>query len=193
MRRSLVLLIVAIFAACTAATRRSNLSAGDSGASLSDAGEPAASRDPLVGTWTFSGQVPAHVMIAVTFSADKTFTFVENVAPATTPAGSRPSSGGCAVTLTISGTYVEAVLDGTSSLTWTMTSATANVITGCSDPASNHEGTPLADEGIDDYIGQGMVPPRTVKYSVDPTTLILNPTVPGNNLSSRTTFQKKSN
>ena len=44
---------------------------------------------PPVGTWTFSGMVPAIITIALTFNPDGTFSAVEQVAPPTTPAGMR--------------------------------------------------------------------------------------------------------
>lgn len=146
--------------------------------------------DPLVGTWTFRGQVPAYVTAKLTLGPEKVFTFTENVAPATTPIGYEPD--GCIVTHSILGTYVQHVIDGVSALSWTFSSGVANVITGCRDPRHNDEGTRITAEDVDGYIGQGLVPPKTVTYSVTSTTLILNPAIVGTNLSSRTVFNKVS-
>src|SRR5580765_2185714 len=77
------------------------------------------SQDPLVGTWTFSGQVPAIVNIALSVNSDKTFTFVEQVAPATTPAGTMGAA--CITTDTFAATYAEMISGGTNTLTWTFT------------------------------------------------------------------------
>jgi hypothetical protein len=65
---------------------------------------------PLMGSWTYSGQVPAFVTVDLTFNPDQTFTFVEKVAPPTTPAGS--TGNGCVTTHTFSAAYAETVAGG---------------------------------------------------------------------------------
>jgi hypothetical protein len=194
MPRSPVLLMVSILVACTATTHRPDLRAGDSGAGRNDADEPAGSHDPLVGTWTLtSGYGPNLAALTLTFGADKTCALVAITAPRTTPAhvnsgaDAAVNSGAdidCKVTQIVSGTYVEGTSDGTKSLTWAMSSGTANAIV-CGDPSQPLGGTPMTDATIDAYVDQGDLPPRTFKYEVDSTTLILTFLYSGNGLSIR--------
>jgi hypothetical protein len=132
--------------------------------------------DPLVGTWTYSGNVPAQVNITLTFKADKTFTFVETVAPWGYPAGYVPN--GCVTTDTYPGTYAESVPGGTNTLTWTFAGGTANAVSGCNDASMDSTGTPMTPDAITSYRNQGLIPPTTTTYSATSTTLVL--TSPGN-------------
>jgi hypothetical protein len=148
-------------------------------------------QDPLVGTWTYSGNVPAIVTINLAFKSDKTFTFVEEVAPPTTPAGSVPN--GCVVTQTFSAAYAETVSAGMSTLTWTFTGGMANVVAGCNDASNNSPGTPMTADAVASYTDQGLIPPTTVSYTVTSTTLVLASTgspSAGVGRSPGTTFTK---
>lgn len=87
------------------------------GAALALAACSGQAQDSLVGSWTFSGNVPAIVTINLTFKADQTFTFVEQVAPSTTPAGSVPN--GCVTTQSFSAAYAQTVASDVRRLTWT--------------------------------------------------------------------------
>jgi hypothetical protein len=126
---------------------------------------------PLVGTWTYSGHVPAIVSITLTLRSDATFTFVEDVAPPTTPAGYKPD--GCVTTHTYLGTYAGTVSGGASTLTWTFTGGTANAVSRCATASSNSAGTPMTADAIAGYRAQGLIPPSTEAYTVTPTTLVL--------------------
>jgi hypothetical protein len=59
---------------------------------LACSGSGSSNRDPLIGSWTFSGSVPDLVTVTLTLSPDKTFTMLEAVAPPTLPAGTKPTS-----------------------------------------------------------------------------------------------------
>jgi hypothetical protein len=144
-------------------------------------GEPPA---PLVGTWTFAGSVPAIVKTTLTFHSDKTFVFMEDVAPPTTPAGS--VSDGCIVTDTLSATYAEGVTGDVNTLTWKFTHGTANAVSGCNAASNDSPGTPMTSDAISDYIDEGLVPPMAVTYLLTSTTLALTPGLGPNT----TTFTK---
>ena len=145
--------------------------------------------DPLVATWIFSGRVPALVAITLTFNSDKTLTFVEEVAPPTTPAGFVPD--GCVTTDSFSATYAETVSGGVNTLTWTFKDGTANAVSGCNTASNASAGTPMTAAAIEDYRAQGLIPPTTETYAVTSTTLVLTPTVSsGAGLSTSTTFTK---
>ena len=147
--------------------------------------------DPLAGTWTYSGHVPAIVNIRLTFNPDQTLTFVEDVAPPTTPAGY--VSDGCVTTHTFFATYAETSSGDTNTLTWTFTGGTANAVSGCGTASSDSPGTPMTAEGIAAYTAEGLVPPTTETFTVTPTTLVLTPpagATQGTGLSSSTTFTK---
>jgi hypothetical protein len=135
--------------------------------------DPTPAQDPLLGTWTYSGAVPDEVTIALTFNPDKTFTFVEQVAPATEPAGFTPD--GCVTTDTFSAKYAETVSGGTNSLTWTFTGGTTNAVSGCK--SNDSAGTPMTAADLKAYIGEGTVPPTTLKYTATSTTLVLTSSV----------------
>jgi hypothetical protein len=104
----------------------------------------------------------------------------------------RAPANGCVTLQTFSATYVETESNGTSTLTWTFTSGSSNVVSRCFDPATNREGTAMTSETLDSYIAQGMVPPRAVTYTVSSTSLVLNPSVRDKSgLSNRAVFTKK--
>jgi hypothetical protein len=129
-------------------------------------------QDPLLGTWMYSGHVPAIVDVALTFSADKTLELVEQVAPASEPAGAM--ADGCVTTDTLNGTYVEGVSAADiDTLSWTFSSGTANVQTGCKVVAYNSAGTPMTADAVSSYIEQGTLPPMSLTYTADATTLVL--------------------
>jgi hypothetical protein len=146
--------------------------------------------DPLVGTWTFGGNVPDQVNIFLTLKSDKTFTFVETVAPWEYPAGYVPN--GCVTTDTHLGTYAESVSGGTNTLTWTFAGGTANAISGCNDASMDSAGTPMTPDAIASYRNQGLIPPTTTTYTATSTTLVL--TSPDNRVgigrNPGTTFTK---
>ncbi len=129
------------------------------------------SSDPLVGTWTYSGRVPNIVNVTLTFKSDKSFAFVETVAPVTLPPGVMP--GTCVTTHTYDGAYVATSSSAVNTLDWTFSGGTANQVTGCSDPSTNSSGTPMTSDAIASYRNQGMIPPATTTYDVTATTLLL--------------------
>ena len=151
-------------------------------------------RDPLLGTWTYSGHVPASVNITLTFNSDKTFIFAEDVAPANIPAGVVPT--GCVTTDTYLGTYAETVSGGTNTITWTFTGGTANAVSRCDAAFVSYEsaGTPMTPDAITSYRDEGLIPPPTDNYVVTSTTLVLtNPAYSGTigiGHSPGTTFTK---
>ncbi len=134
-------------------------------------GDATAASDPLVGTWQFNGHVPAIVTITLTFKSDKSFTFSETVAPATTPVGYFPN--GCITTHSLYGTYAAAVSGGVNTLTWTFDGGTANAISGCNNAASDFAGTPMTPADIAGYTAQGLIPPTTETFAATSTTLVL--------------------
>ena len=147
--------------------------------------------DSLVGRWTFSGQVPAIVTVDLNFKADQTFTYVEQVAPPTLPAGSVPN--GCVTSQNFSAAYDENVAGGVRWLTWTFTDGTANVVSGCNDSSHDSAGTPMTMEAIAAYIEQGIIFPTDLMYVVTPTTLVVSSNVSGGGgigRSAGTTFRK---
>ena len=161
------------------------------GGASSDPGNGAEATDPLVGTWTYSGRVPAFVAITLTMRADNSFTFVEEVAPYSLPAGYVPN--GCVTTETYLGTYAATLAGAKSSVSWTFATGTANSVSGCNDPSGDSAGTAMTEEAIASYREQGLIPPSTVTYSVTSTALVLNPGVSSNKavgLSASTTFAK---
>lgn len=151
----------------------------------------AESIDPLVGSWTFSGRVPAVVFITLTFDADKTFGLDEQIAPGTWPAGYDGGPAGCVVSIRIAGTYDATASDEMRTLTWTPTSGVSNAVTGCRDSGNDREGAPIDGDSIDGYVAQGVLPPRSVQYTVSRASLTLNPGVAGGDLSSETRFSRK--
>ncbi|HEV3193228.1 MAG TPA: hypothetical protein VGY54_22120 [Polyangiaceae bacterium] len=147
--------------------------------------------DPLVGTWTYSGNVPARVVITLTFNSDKTFAFVEQVAPAATPVPVDGGPEGCVTTHTFLGTYAETVSGGANTLTWTFAGGTANAVSGCNPASYDTAGTPMTADSITAYRAQGLIPPTPETYTVTSTTLVLTP--PGNRgfgLGATTTFTR---
>lgn len=203
---SRVLVLVAAFAGALAAGCSTTSNGGrdieasdqDAGANGMDAQAPDsndAGRGPdlLIGTWAASGPGPNIPLSLLTLSADKAFTFWQKFVPATTPAGFM-AAGGCTVSQTILGTYVETMLDGTSALTWTFTSGSGNDVAGCDDVTINGAGAPIDAGGIDLLIDEGRIPPKTVIYSATATTLVLNPNATANtgNFKSRYGFTKTS-
>jgi hypothetical protein len=131
------------------------------------------SLDPLVGTWTFNGHPPEPVSITLTFNPDKTFVLVEEVEPASIPAGAVVDTGCPAATDTYVGTYAESVSGGTNMLTWTYTGGTANQFSGCNNPSNNSAGTPMKADDIAAFVAENMIPPTTLSYTVTSTTLVL--------------------
>ena len=149
-------------------------------------GAPRGSTDPapLVGTWTYSGRVPAVITIALTFNADGTFSALETVAPPTLPAGAVPSPG-CQTTDTYAGTYVVLEADAKSTVTWTYDTGTVNAILGCDDPSVDRAGTAATPEGIAAFTAQNILPPAMEAFTQTPTTLVLTP-----GFGTSTTFAK---
>jgi hypothetical protein len=139
-----------------------------------------ATADPLVGTWNFSGSVPAIVKVAFTLNADKTFSFVEDVAPPTWPAGYVPN--GCVTTDTFLGTYAATA----STLTLTVTGGTDNAVHSCNNPATNTPGVPMTAADVSALSPQGLFPPPTVSYTLADQHLTL--TAPGG--STSTTYSR---
>jgi hypothetical protein len=134
----------------------------------------------LVGTWTYSGSVPDIVTVHVTFDADKTFTFVETVAPWGYPAADADSSsnagyGGCVVSDSYAGTYDTTDSVGASTLTMNFVSVTANIVSGCASASDDSPGAPMGQDEIDGFRGQGLIPQPAETYEVTPTTLVLTP------------------
>jgi hypothetical protein len=135
-----------------------------------------AAPEALVGVWTFKGSVPAIVDVTFTLNDNRTFTFAENVAPPTTPAGYAPD--GCITADSYSGTYSE----GASTLTLTFAGGTVNAVSGCNDASTNSPGRPATDADITAFTDQGLILPRTESFSLTLTTLTLTP-----GLGNRTT------
>jgi hypothetical protein len=155
-----------------------------------DAAGEGGGADRLLGTWTYSGKVPAQVTLAITFNSDKTCIIVEQVAPATTPAGhTNDSARGCTTTDTYLGTYTETDPAGTNTLTMTFTDGTANAILGCEDASDVGAGVPMTADGITSYRSQGLIPAMTVTYAVTSTTLSFSPGF-GLGMPATTTFTK---
>ncbi len=147
-------------------------------ADVADAGADApadatAAQDPLVGTWTFSGHVPAIVTITFALKADWTFTLAETVAPPTWPAGYVPTS--CVTTHSLFGTYAKSAPGGVNTLTLTISGGLANTVSGCEDATSDATGTPMTPEDVTGYTAQGLLLPAVETYTVNATTLVLTP------------------
>jgi hypothetical protein len=126
--------------------------------------------DPLVGSWTFSGSVPARVTVTLTFRPDGSFTMVETVAPSSYPAGYQPSS--CVTTDTYLGTYSDGTVSGTSTLDLTFTGGTSNAVVGCD---AGSAGTPMTASDIASYRDEGLVPATISTYAMTSTNLVLTP------------------
>jgi hypothetical protein len=126
---------------------------------------------PLLGTWTYSGSVPAFVNVTLTFKSDNSFTFVEDVAPFSRPAGVDPNT--CVTTDIYDGTHRETTSGGAGALTLNFAGGTANQVSGCSDSSWNSAGTPMTPDAIASYRAQGLIPPETVNYATTSTTLLL--------------------
>jgi hypothetical protein len=129
---------------------------------------------PPVGTWTFSGGVPAIITIALTFNPEGNFSAVEQVAPPTSPAGAGPAPG-CATTDSYSGTYDVSDAGGKNTVTWTYGTGTVNAIEGCDDASLNTAGTTATPDGIASYTAQNILPPATEAYAETQTTLFFTP------------------
>jgi hypothetical protein len=127
-----------------------------------------AKADPLVGTWTWSGKAPGPTTLTITFNADKTFVFNEQVAPATRPVGVVLS--GCVTTELYHGTYTRT---GDHQLTWAFTDGTANAVAGCHNPADDSAGTPMTPDDVTTHIEQGHLPPTTVRFDATASILLL--------------------
>ena len=110
--------------------------------------------------------------INLALNADKTFTFVEEVAPFGYPAGVEPVPG-CATTHTFFGTYAETVFGGAPALQVAYTGGTVNAIVRCDDPSNDSVGTAVSSENIVVLIADNRIPPTTVGYTVTSTTLVL--------------------
>jgi hypothetical protein len=154
-------------------------------------GAQGVTQDPLLGTWTYSGHVPAIVEVALTFSADKTLKLVEQIAPASEPAGAM--ADGCVTTDTLTGTYVEGMSAADiKTLSWTFSSGTANIHqTGCKVVAYNTAGTPMTADAVSSYIEQGTLPPMSLTYTANASTLVLSSKAgTGVGSSGGTTFTK---
>ena len=134
-------------------------------------GDATAAADPLVGTWKFSGSVPAIVGITFTLNADKTFTFAETIAPPTWPAGYVPNA--CVTTDFLAGSYATTTSGGTNTLTLSFASGIANHITGCENGAGNTPGVPMTDADITGYTAEGLLLPKVQTYTVTATSLVL--------------------
>jgi hypothetical protein len=128
-------------------------------------------RDPLVGSWVFSGNVPDAITVTLTFGPDNSFTMVETVAPPGLPAGFTPTS--CVTTDTYLGTFAEGVAGSTNTLDLTFTGGTANAIVDCD---AGGPGTPMTPDAVAAYRDQGLVPATGNNYTVTSTTLVLTPT-----------------
>lgn len=137
-----------------------------------------------IGTWTYSGNTPNIVTLALTFNADGTFGAVEQVAPLTRPAGLTPSPG-CATTDSYSGRYDISSTSGTSTVTWTYDTGTVNAILGCDDPSIDSAGTAATPEAIAAYTAEHILPPATEAFAQTQTTLVLTP-----GFGSSTTFTR---
>jgi hypothetical protein len=133
-------------------------------------------RDPLVGVWKFSGSVPAQVNVTFTLHEDRTFNYVETVAPLTHPAGHVPT--GCVTTDSYSGAYS----DGNGTLTLTFAGGTVNAVSGCNETSTNSPGRPATAADIAAFTAQGLILPGLESFSLTSTTLTLTP-----GLGNRTT------
>jgi hypothetical protein len=133
-------------------------------------------QDPLVGVWKFDGAVPARVNVTFTLNDDRTFDYVENVAPPSYPAGYVPN--GCVTTDSYSGTYSE----GASALTLTFAGGTVNAVSGCNDPSTNSAGRPATEADITAFTTEGLILPGLERFSSTEATLTLTP-----GLGNRTT------
>ena len=149
---------------------------------LSDASTYNSTRDndPLIGAWTYTGNVPARVTLVATINADGTFNFVEHVAPFSRPIGVPDNA--CVTTDTYAGTYAES---GTNTLTWTITSSTVNAISPCT--PNDIAGTPVDLTAVDAFRAQGLIPAASVSYVVTADSLVLTP---GLGAAASTTFSK---
>ena len=144
---------------------------------------------PLVGTWTYSGHVPAIITLALTFNSDGTFSAVEQVAPATGgPAGQQPSPG-CTTTDSYAGTYAVSEAGGQRFVTWNYDTGSVNAILGCDDASLDMAGSAATPDAIASYTEQNILPPATEAYTQTPTTLLLRPGFEGSSGAS-TTFTK---
>ncbi len=137
-------------------------------------------QSPLVGTWTYSGSVPDSITVYVSFEANKAFTFVETVAPATTPAatpdaGDLSGNAGCVVEDSYEGTYDTTSTGGTNTLTMNFASGTANRVYRCTSGSGDSPGQAMDQAAIDSYRGQGLIPAPAETYDVTSTTLVLTP------------------
>lgn len=139
---------------------------------------------PPIGTWTFSGAVPAFITIALTFGPDGTFSAVEQVAPPTTPAGAQPAAG-CATTDRYSGIYDVSDVSAKRTLSWTYGTGTVNAVEGCDDGSLNAAGTAATADGVASFTAQNILPPATETYTETATTLVLTP-----GFGTSTTFAK---
>jgi hypothetical protein len=127
----------------------------------------------IVGTWTYSGSVPDLVNVTLTLCADGSFSFAEQVAPATTPAGGGDGGGGCVTTDTYQGVYGTSV--GGGEVKWAFETGTANAISGCADVSENSPGIAMTSAAIESYRSQGLIPPPQEAYTTTATTLVLTP------------------
>ncbi len=137
-------------------------------------------QDPLLGAWTFSGNVPASVALTINLKDDKSFSFVETVAPFSRPAG--VVDDGCVTTDTYLGTYAETAPN---TLTWTFSAGTANAVSSCGTASNDSAGTPMTADAIESYRQQGLIPKATVTYTMTSTALVLTP---GLSVNASTTF-----
>lgn len=142
--------------------------AGASASNTSDTIRIQANADPLVGTWTWSGKAPGPTTLTITFNADKTLVFNEQVAPWGEPVGVVPN--GCVTTELYHGTYART---GDHELTWAFTDGTANEVAGCRNPADDSAGAPMTSANVTANIEQGHLPPTTVRFDVTASTLRL--------------------
>lgn len=145
---------------------------GSVGADGGDGASDSRGPDPVVGSWTFRGEVPDIVTITLTFNSDKTFDMVETVAPSISIGGPGPSTCVATDTDTYTGTYAEGFGNGASMLDLTFTGGTANGLSGC---GADSPGTPMTAQSIEDYRQQGLVPATTNTYTITATTLVLTP------------------
>jgi hypothetical protein len=139
--------------------------------------------DPLVGTWRWTGYSPGPTALSVTFNADNTFAFVEQVQPASLPAGSSPlpppgfDPDSCVPVLFCNGTYEEMVSQGVHVLNWMFTDGAKDKISGCDDPSQDSRGAPLTDGEVASFIDQGHLPPTILTYDVSTNELRLGSAV----------------
>lgn len=168
----------------TTATPASDDASSDSAADLSLAdlpGDATASQDPLVGTWTFSGDVPDIVTITLTLNADKSFAFAETVAPLTLPAGTGPTT--CVTTDYLHGSYAETAPGGVNTLTLTIAGGTDNAVSLCAAATMDSAGSPMTPADITAFTAQGLLLATTQTYTVNSNTLVLTDTTTGRSKS----------